>query len=117
MKKLLTLLAAALLMTGCGGGSQPQTVELHVSAAASLTNAMNDLAELYAKDNPNVKIEYAELSASGPPHMPTFEYAVKIDDKIFGEGSGNSKKLAEQMAAKDALEHSIKRRNKSAIVQ
>ena len=59
MKKLLTLLAAAaLLMTGCGGGSQPQTVELHVSAAASLTNAMNDLAELYAKDNPNVKITF-----------------------------------------------------------
>ena len=58
MKKLFAILTAALLMTGCGGGSQSQSVELHVSAAASLTNAMNDLAELYAKDNPNVKITF-----------------------------------------------------------
>lgn len=58
MKKLLSVLAAAtLMMTGCGGSqSNSGTVELHVSAAASLTNAMNELAELYAKDNPNVKI-------------------------------------------------------------
>lgn len=60
MKKFLTLICAAgLLMTGCGGGTAEKSaepVELHVSAAASLTNAMNELAELYAKDNPNVKI-------------------------------------------------------------
>ncbi|MBQ4404245.1 MAG: molybdate ABC transporter substrate-binding protein [Selenomonadaceae bacterium] len=59
MKKFLaTICAAGLLMTGCGGGNveKSESVELHVSAAASLTNAMNELAELYAKDNPNVKI-------------------------------------------------------------
>ena len=62
MKKFLTLIcAASLLITGCGGGDsgKPQeTTELHVSAAASLTNAMNELAELYNKDNPNVKIVF-----------------------------------------------------------
>lgn len=57
MKKFLaTICAVALLMTGCGGSSVEKNVELHVSAAASLTNAMNELAELYAKENPNVKI-------------------------------------------------------------
>ncbi len=56
MKKFLAAICVALLITGCGGGSVEKTVELHVSAAASLTNAMNELAELYAKDNPNVKI-------------------------------------------------------------
>lgn len=59
MKKFFTMLTAAtLLMTGCGGGQEKsaEPVELHVSAAASLTNAMNELAELYNKDNPNVKI-------------------------------------------------------------
>ena len=59
MKKFFaTICAACLLMTGCGGGNveKSEPVELHVSAAASLTNAMNELAELYAKDNPNVKI-------------------------------------------------------------
>ena len=54
------IIAATLLMTGCGGGVEKSSapVELHVSAAASLTNAMNDLAELYAKENPNVKIVF-----------------------------------------------------------
>ena len=59
MKKFFaTICAACLLMTGCGGGNveKSEPVELHVSAAASLTNAMNELVELYAKDNPNVKI-------------------------------------------------------------
>ena len=61
MKKILmAICAAGLLMTGCGGGQtaeqKAEPVELHISAAASLTNAMNELAELYAADNPNVKI-------------------------------------------------------------
>ena len=70
----------------------------------NLSDYKSNLQEFLMKDNPNVKIEYVELSASGPPHMPTFEYAVKIDEKIFGKGTGNSKKLAEQMAAKKALQ-------------
>ena len=66
MKKFLATICAAcltacLLVTGCGsqGGADKNSAdatELHISAAASLTNAMNDLAALYAKDNPNVKI-------------------------------------------------------------
>lgn len=55
MKKFLAIICAALLITGCGGSEQ-KPVEIHVSAAASLTNVMNELAELYGKDNPNVKI-------------------------------------------------------------
>lgn len=59
MKKFLAIIcAASLLITGCGGGNVEKNVELHVSAAASLTNAMNELAELYAKENPNVKIVF-----------------------------------------------------------
>ena len=54
--------------------------------------------------NPSSKIEYVELSATGPDHMKTFEYAVKIDDKIFGKGTGKTKKAAEQTAAQKALE-------------
>ena len=60
MKKfLIEICAATLLMTGCGGSGsvEEKPVELHVSAAASLTNVMNELAEVYAKDNPNERIE------------------------------------------------------------
>ena len=57
MKKFLAVILMSFLLTGCGGGNvEEKSVELHVSAAASLTNAMNELAELYAKENPNVKI-------------------------------------------------------------
>lgn len=52
---------------------------------------------------PGRKLTYAELSASGPSHMPTFEAAALIDGKIFGRGVGNSKKAAEQEAARVAL--------------
>ena len=78
--------------------------ELPKMVPKNLSDYKSKLQEVLMKDNPNVKIEYAELSASGPPHMPTFEYAVKIDDKVMGKGKGTSKKLAEQMAAKKALQ-------------
>lgn len=63
MKKLFAvLMLLSLLVTGCGGDSantgekKSEPVELHVAAAASLTDAMNELAALYNKDNPDVKI-------------------------------------------------------------
>lgn len=40
----------------------------------------------------------------GPPHDKTFTIAVKIDDLVYGRGFANSKKEAEQEAAKSALE-------------
>ena len=61
------------------------------------------LQELIQRD-PTQKIEYVELSVSGPDHQRTFEYAVKIDGKMYGKGTGRSKKLAEQVAAKETLE-------------
>lgn len=60
--------------------------------------------QILVQKNPSSTIEYIELGESGPDHMKTFEAAVKIDNKICGKGSGKTKKLAEQMAAKKALE-------------
>ncbi len=56
----LAVLSGAMLVSGCGGntatapGEKP--VELHVAAAASLTDAMKELAALYEKEHPNVKL-------------------------------------------------------------
>jgi len=53
-------------------------------------------------------IEYTLVSESGPSHERRFEMAVYIDRMMFGKGYGNSKKKAEQAAAKEALEKLVR---------
>ena len=48
--------------------------------------------------------DYDVVAEKGPAHNKTFKIEAKIKDKILGYGEGNSKKQAEQLAAKDALE-------------
>ena len=62
------------------------------------------LQEIVQQD-PSRKISYVEISVSGPDHMRIFEFAVEIDGKRYGVGQGRSKKIAEQMAAKEALKN------------
>ena len=49
-------------MAGCGGQAagpeKGQQVELHVAAAASLTDVMKDLAAEYEKEHPDVKLVF-----------------------------------------------------------
>lgn len=69
MKKLFALMAVCLLalVTGCGSQNAAETksssssqepVELHVSAAASLTDVMNEIGAEYEKEHPNVKVVF-----------------------------------------------------------
>lgn len=55
-----------------------------------------------------VKIEYILDNESGPEHNKTFEVSVYFNGNKIGSGIGKSKKQAEQMAARYALEKSIK---------
>lgn len=48
--------------------------------------------------------EYIVASESGPDHQKSFEIELFIDKKPFAKGVGNSKKSAQQAAAKIALE-------------
>ena len=64
------LTGALLLLAGCGGQSAATSISssassgageqkvLHVSAAASLTNVMQDIAADYEKQHPDVKVEF-----------------------------------------------------------
>ena len=67
MKKIFTLMAVCLLalVSGCGGqqSSAPEPadkgpVELHVSAAASLTDVMNEIGKAYEQEHPDVKVVF-----------------------------------------------------------
>lgn len=54
--------------------------------------------------NPEEKIEYSLVSESGPDHNKAFTVQVCLNSNVIGKGTGKSKKDAEQMAAKEALE-------------
>ena len=53
---------------------------------------------------PNQDLSYALLSESGPDHKKSFVFAVCLNGEQLGQGSGRTKKEAEQNAARDALE-------------
>jgi ribonuclease III len=47
---------------------------------------------------------YSVIHEEGPPHQKLFRVKVRVGEGIFGEGEGNSKKEAEQSAAKSIIE-------------
>ena len=49
-------------------------------------------------------ISYTMTGESGPDHNKSFTFSVSINGAVAGQGSGRTKKEAEQMAAKQALE-------------
>ncbi len=51
-----------------------------------------------------VNIEYKLADEKGPDHNKTFVMEVYVDEKLNGTGEGKSKKEAEQIAAKNAIE-------------
>lgn len=51
---------------------------------------------------------YEIVGEFGPAHNKEFHVELKVDGILFGKGVGSSKKLAEQEAAKDALERLAK---------
>lgn len=61
------------------------------------------LQEIIQK-NPEEKLTYVLVSETGPEHDKVFEFEVKLNSNTIGVGKGHSKKQAEQMAAKQALE-------------
>ena len=53
----------------------------------------------------NQLLSYALVGESGPDHDKKFDVEVKLNGKVVGTGSGSSKKRAEQMAARAAIEN------------
>lgn len=49
------------------------------------------------------KITYKVINETGPDHKKSFEVNLLLGDKVVGYGEGNSKKNAEQAAAREAL--------------
>ncbi len=54
--------------------------------------------------NPEEQLTYKLVSESGPDHDKSFVVEVHLNSNVIGKGTGHSKKNAEQMAARQALE-------------
>ena len=67
-----------------------------------LSDAKTALQELVQQHSGQV-LSYELLDESGPDHLKTFRVEVRLNGKPLGEGSGHSKKEAEQAAAAQAL--------------
>ncbi len=54
--------------------------------------------------NPEENVSYILIDEKGPDHNKVFTVEVHLNSNVIGTGSGKSKKQAEQMAARQALE-------------
>ncbi|MEW4353413.1 ribonuclease III [Streptococcus pneumoniae] len=57
--------------------------------------------------NGDVDIHYQVTKEFGPAHAKEFEVAVLVNQKKVGQGQGRSKKMAEQEAARNAVEKGL----------
>lgn len=48
-------------------------------------------------------LQYVTVGESGPSHLRVFDVEARLNSNVIGRGTGNSKRQAEQMAAKEAL--------------
>ena len=62
------------------------------------------LLQEYTQQATQVTPTYRLVSESGPDHDKVFVVAAVIDGKEHGRGTGRSKKVAEQAAAREAYE-------------
>jgi len=67
------------------------------------TDFKTQLQELVQKNSENT-LCYQIIDEYGPDHSKTFVAGVSYQGKLWGSGSGRTKKEAEQAAAKDALD-------------
>lgn len=61
------------------------------------------LQEMLQGKHKSVQIQYELISESGPDHRKNFSVQVCANGKVLGQGSGHSKKAAEQEAARSVL--------------
>ncbi len=71
-----------------------------------LSDYKTKLQELVQTDKKS--LTYEVVKETGEAHNKTFYVEVKINDIVYGKGSGRSKKEAEQNAARDALNKSAR---------
>ena len=97
---------AAMFLDGGMEAVKPYILGFLPESFAHTAEALHDyktVLQEFIQKNPEERIEYVLVSAEGPDHAKTFTVEVRLNSNVIGRGQGKSKKLAEQMAAKEAL--------------
>ncbi|MBQ8296682.1 MAG: ribonuclease III [Ruminococcus sp.] len=77
--------------------------DIQISKKPVFNDFKTILQEIVQK-NPEEKVEYILAGEEGPDHNKRFVVEVCLNSNVIGRGKGKSKKEAEQLAAKEALE-------------
>ena len=104
------LIAAAYLDSGfeSAKGIVVRLILPKLTSVLSTRDYKTELQELVQKKK-NQVITYELVGESGPDHCKEFSVCVLLNGNAVGEGSGSSKKRAEQAAAKMAIEKLFKK--------
>ena len=79
----------------------------HPQALDEFKDYKTRLQEYVQADHRN-SVKYVLVSESGPANSPIFTMNAVVDDLVMGTGSGSSKKIAEQNAARNAFEKMVR---------
>ncbi|NJO79076.1 MAG: ribonuclease III [Cyanobacteria bacterium RM1_2_2] len=74
-----------------------------VMVVRSNIDSKNKFQELAQANGAKAPPKYVTEKLGGADHAPEFFSRVYVDDKLYGEGKGRSKKDAEKQAAEDAI--------------
>ncbi len=74
--------------------------ELKIGPPKDAKSNLQEIAQERFKQSPVYKI----LESRGPDHAKQFVVAVYLQGKLLGKGEGNSKQVAEEKAAYEALQ-------------
>lgn len=77
--------------------------ELDTGERGAFVDYKTMLQEIIQK-NPEEKVTYVLVGENGPDHDKHFAVEVRLNSNVIGRGESRSKKGAEQLAAKEALE-------------
>lgn len=74
-----------------------------VSAGTGAEEDYKTRLQEVVQQNPEERLRYVVTGESGPDHNKCFTVEVHLNSNCLGRGSGHSKKIAEQHAAREAL--------------
>ncbi len=83
-----------------------KTLDANFKDPSALLRSLNPkgLLQEYTQAHFGKAPEYTVLEISGPAHNPSYEVEVRIHDTLAAKGSASKRKLAEQAAARAALD-------------